>query len=147
MSAVMFAGMPLPVRRVIYHSREFPVILKHVQNHFSYDIMVKSRKREYLIPQYLLRYFCYWHSPITLDNLGRFTMCDHSTISHSLRRVVNLYETNQNFKELFDQIEASVELYIGPELQQKRIHSKTALIVEEVNVRASKGIKQIQKFR
>ena len=70
-------------------------------------IFSKSRKREAVYTRMIIWHLLHKHTNLSLDKLSEiFCDHDHTTVWHSLNTFENEYDTNANFRENVNNIEA-----------------------------------------
>lgn len=89
-------------------------IIKTVASYFNIneeDLNMKSRKREIVVSRQLAMYFSKKYTDCSLQEIGRkIGNKNHSTVVHSYKQVVNLYEIDKKFKDTVDKIDKKILL-------------------------------------
>ncbi len=80
------------------------LILESVAEHYSVPkemILSKSKMEAYAEPRHIAMAFAYSFTYNNQDVTGKYYGSrDHATVNHAMKKVVNLYDTDRNFREI-----------------------------------------------
>ena len=88
-------------------------IQKLVAEHFNISVeqlKVKSRKREIVVARQLSMYFAKEFTTQTIKSIGKSFAKDHSTVLYSYKKIQDLMDTDNIFKDTVDQLKRKVEM-------------------------------------
>lgn len=93
----VFAGIP---DNTIKESVKSQVLISVCDNYKikRSDIFIKTRKDEILIPRQLAMYLMFKES-IRHGEIGRYFDMDRTTVIHAIKRIQNLIDTEDDFKQ------------------------------------------------
>jgi hypothetical protein len=126
------------------------LIIKIVCDYFKIApslLLSKTRKSEIIRAKYLAMYFIY-QSGLTLEKIGFIFVRDHATILHAKRSVVNLCETDKDYKTDFDNLVLLLEkqpadIKEALRSENKALKSEVARLQSELN-RLNGSLKTLQ---
>ncbi len=87
-------------------------ILKAVAEVYGIDeneLMQKTRKRNIAEARQLFRYFLREKLGFTCYKIGKITLCNHSTVTYSIKVVKALKETDRAFRQRFNEIKERID--------------------------------------
>ena len=73
---------------------------------------IDYRNAQYVKARYLFLAFMIRYSKLPYAIIGNYVGKDHCTINYMFKYIKNAYETERDFREIFDRIEAKVKLII-----------------------------------
>jgi len=73
---------------------------------------IDYRNAQYVKARYLFLAFMIRYSKLPYAIIGNYVGKDHCTINYMFKYIKNAYETDKNFREIFDCIELKVKLII-----------------------------------
>jgi len=84
------------------------LILESIAEHYSIPIpmiLSKSKMEAYTEPRHIAMAFAYSFTYNNQEITGKYYGGrDHATVNHAMKKVVNLYETDANFREIINTI-------------------------------------------
>jgi len=73
---------------------------------------ISNRNAQYVKARYLFLYFMIRYSKLPYAIIGNYVGKDHCTINYMFKYIKNASDTERDFREIFDRIEAKVKLII-----------------------------------
>ena len=103
-----------------------------VSEHFhltSEEICSDSRKAKYVMPRQVAMYFSFRMTDLSLTQIAEFYgRKDHTTVSHAVKKIMNLIETNEFFRSAIEKLETKI---IGCNLSLEEMKEAYKLLGKE----------------
>jgi len=100
----MRTGRPKTAQDKVRNKAMMDLILESVAEHYSVPIpmiLSKSKMEAYAEPRHIAIAFAYSFTYNNQDVTGKYYGGrDHATVNHAMKKVVNLYDTDRNFREI-----------------------------------------------
>lgn len=75
----------------------------------------RTRKREIVEARQLVYWYMIKLTKLSLEDIGRIYGYDHATVLHAKKTVNNLRNTNREYREKLEQVEAQIKLFLAAE--------------------------------